>query len=102
MKTLKTLLQNETGFPPCQQELVGFRSGGNPIYHVSDRRRLSELNLPKENVLYLNTPLPEGTLGGGLTKLDVREYVDLGLTRRVYNLVFHKPNDKKIIKTAAN
>ena len=60
MKTVKTLLQGETGFPPCQQELTGFRSGGSPIYHVSDRRRLSELNLPKENVLYLNTPPPEG------------------------------------------
>ena len=41
--------------------MTGFRSGGSPIYHVSDRRRLSELNLPKENVLYLNTP-PEGTI----------------------------------------
>ena len=60
VKTVKTLLQGETGFPPCQQELTGFRSGGSPIYHVSDRRRLSELNLPKENVLYLNTPPPEG------------------------------------------
>jgi len=59
VKTLKTLLQGETGFPPCQQELTGFRSGGSPIYHVSDRRRLSELNLPKENVLYLNTPPEE-------------------------------------------
>ena len=60
VKTLKTLLQGETSFPPCQQELTGFRSGGTPIHHVSDRRRLSELNLPKENVLYLNTPVPEG------------------------------------------
>ena len=64
MKTVKTLLQGETGFPPCQQELTGFRSGGSPIYHVSDRRRLSELNLPKENVLYLNTPPPEGKKWG--------------------------------------
>lgn len=60
VKTLKSLLQGETSFPPCQQELTGFRSGGTPIHHVSDRRRLSELNLPKENVLYLNTPVLEG------------------------------------------
>jgi len=64
VKTLKGLLSQETGCPPCQQELTGFVSSGHPIYHVSDRRRLSELNLPKENVLYLTTPEPEETPNG--------------------------------------
>lgn len=59
VKTLKQLLSSETGFPPCQLDLSGFRSSGHPIYHVPDRRRLSELNLPKENVLYLSTPSPD-------------------------------------------
>lgn len=55
VKTLKQLLQAETGCPPCQQELRGFMSSGSQLYYVNDSRRLSELNLPKENVLQLTT-----------------------------------------------
>jgi len=68
VKTLKGLLSQETGFPPCQQELTGFISSGHPIYRVGDRRRLSELNLPKENILYLTTPEPEENASNGETE----------------------------------
>ena len=53
LKTLKQLLQSETGFPPCQQDLRGFKVN---VFPMSDHRKLSELNLPKENFLYLLTP----------------------------------------------
>lgn len=53
LKTLKMLLQGETGFPPCQQDLRGFKVN---VFPMSDHRKLSELNLPKENFLYLLTP----------------------------------------------
>lgn len=94
VKTLKTLLQGETGFPPCQQELTGFRSGGSPIYHVSDRRRLSELNLPKENVLYLNTPPPEDDEDDKSPQVELGDFkIKLTLTKpdstkRTFNLNF--------------
>jgi hypothetical protein len=54
---VKTLLQAETGVPPCQQELRGW-GAAHPASAaaVSDARRLSELNLPKENFLFLLTP----------------------------------------------
>lgn len=53
MKTLKLLIQNETGVAPCAQNLNGLK--GNGFVPVSDRRKLSELNLPRENfVLLLN------------------------------------------------
>lgn len=53
LKTIKLLLQSETGFPPCQQELRGLKVN---VFPMSDHRKLSELNLPKENFLYLLTP----------------------------------------------
>lgn len=53
LKTLKMLLQGETGFPPCQQDLRGFKVN---VFPMSDHRKLNELNLPKENFLYLLTP----------------------------------------------
>ena len=62
VKTLKGLLSQETGCPPCQQELTGFVSSGHPIYHVSDRRRLS--GLPTNSIIFcfflykINEPLP--------------------------------------------
>lgn len=54
VKTLKTLIQAETNCPPCQQTLRGLN--GNSGLLVSNRRRLSELSLPKENFLHLITP----------------------------------------------
>ena len=54
---------------------------------MSDRRRLSELNLPKENVLYLNTPPPEGN-ENGVAKLELGEEVGLGKPRTTYTLNF--------------
>ena len=56
VKTLKNLIQNETGFPPCQQTIRGFKNTPVP---PTDKRKLSELNLPKENFLHLITPEPE-------------------------------------------
>jgi len=53
LKSLKLLLQGETGFPPCQQDLRGFKVN---VFPMSDHRKLSELSLPKENFLYLLTP----------------------------------------------
>merc|ERR550532_2440712 len=62
VSTVKTLLQEKTGVPPCQQELRGWK--GNAPFPATDRRHLSELNLPKENFLYLLTPeLPTVTPG---------------------------------------
>jgi len=61
--TVKTLLQEKTGIPPCQQELRGWK--GNAPFPATDRRLLSELNLPKENFLYLLTPeIPPILLNG--------------------------------------
>jgi len=54
INTVKTLLQAEVGVPPCQQELRGWK--GAVPFPVTDRRLLSEMNLPKENFLYLLTP----------------------------------------------
>ena len=45
IKTLKNLLQSETGYPPCQQEIRGLKING--VFPMTDRRKLSELNLPK-------------------------------------------------------
>ena len=53
LKTLKELLQSETGFPPSQQDLRGFKVN---VFPMSDHRKLNEMNLPKENFLYLLTP----------------------------------------------
>ena len=63
VKTLKGLLSQETGCPPCQQELTGFVSSGHPIYHVSDRRRLSGLRTNSIIFCFLlvkNHDLPRG------------------------------------------
>jgi hypothetical protein len=61
--TLKTLIQAETGFPPCQQVLSGFR--GSSSVPATDRRKLTDLNLPKENFLLLETPeTPEAVVNG--------------------------------------
>ena len=54
ISTVKTLLQEKTGVPPCQQEIRGWQ--GNAPFPATDRRLLSEMNLPKENFLYLLTP----------------------------------------------
>merc|ERR1719369_688929 len=54
LKCVKTLLQNETGVAPCHQELRGWKS--NTPFPMTDRRLLSEMNLPKENFLFLLTP----------------------------------------------
>ena len=63
VSTVKTLLQEKTGVPPCQQELRGWK--GNAPFPATDRRHLSELNLPKENFLFLLTPeIPPVLLNG--------------------------------------
>ena len=54
IRTLKTLIQGETGVPPCSQDLHGFNRMTSP-FPITDRRKLSEMNLPKENFLYLST-----------------------------------------------
>jgi len=65
IKVVKTLLQNETGVPPCQQELRGWK--GNSPFPFTDRRLLSEMNLPKENFLFLLTPdIPPELLNGDM------------------------------------
>ncbi len=61
VKSLKMLIQNETGCPPCQQSIRGFK--GSSSLPPTDRRRLSELNLPKENFLVLTTPEEYGRGG---------------------------------------
>lgn len=62
--TVKTLLQAEVGVPPCQQEVRGWK--GNVPFPMTDRRLLSEMNLPKENFLYLLTPeIPAANLQNG-------------------------------------
>jgi len=54
IRTVKDLIQEQTNVPPCQQEIRGW--SGNSHVIPTDRRVLSELNLPKENFLYLLTP----------------------------------------------
>jgi len=54
IQVVKELLQEQTKIPPCQQEIRGW--SGNSHLPPSDRRLLSELNLPRENFLYLLTP----------------------------------------------
>ncbi|XP_023321566.1 FAS-associated factor 1 [Eurytemora carolleeae] len=54
IQVVKDLLLAETGVSPCQQEIRGWSA--NSMFPPSDRRLLSELNLPKENFLYLLTP----------------------------------------------
>ena len=68
VKTLKMLIQNETGFPPCEQNLTGWQSN-SPHVIVTDRRRLSHLSLPKENFLRLLVPeiSASGTNGESLS-----------------------------------
>lgn len=61
--TVKTLLQAEVGVPPCQQELRGWK--GNVPFPMTDRRILAEMNLPKENFLYLLTPEIPANLQNG-------------------------------------
>ena len=56
IQVVKTLLQVETGVPPCQQELRGWSTASSPLFLPTDSRRLAELHLPKENFLYLLTP----------------------------------------------
>jgi hypothetical protein len=53
------------------------------------------LNLPKENVLYLNTPPPEGNLTSPFPKLELRTEVGLGKPRTTYNIKFRNTTSKK-------
>ena len=98
LKTLKQLLQSETGYPPCQQDLRGFKVN---VFPMSDHRKLSELNLPKENFLYLLTPTnseeaeamttngePETPPGGEDENADFVILVTDELQGRDYNLNF--------------
>jgi len=54
IRVVKELLQAEINVPPCQQELRGWAT--DTPFPQTDRRLLSELNLPKENFLSLMTP----------------------------------------------
>merc|ERR1719342_1586419 len=90
--TVKTLLQEKTGIPPCQQELRGWK--GNAPFPATDRRLLSELNLPKENFLYLLTPEIPPILLNGENEQHIQADMQLKVTvidehhDKTYNLNF--------------
>jgi len=89
IKVVKDLLQAETNVPPCQMELRGW--GANYQFPPTDRRLLSELNLPKENFLHLLTPEipvvePEPEIIVNEIKLTLR-IQDL-FYNKMYNLTF--------------
>merc|ERR1719474_2026519 len=90
--TVKTLLQEKTGVPPCQQELRGWK--GNVPFPATDRRLLSELNLPKENFLYLLTPEIPPILLNGENEQHIQADMQLKVTvidehhDKTYNLNF--------------
>jgi len=92
--TVKTLLQEKTGVPPCQQELRGWKL--NAPFPATDRRTLQELNLPKENFLYLLTPeIPPILLNGDDNDQQIQADMNLRVTlideahdNKIYNLTF--------------
>merc|ERR550519_469966 len=91
INTVKTLLQEKVGVPPCQQELRGWK--GNTPFPLSDRRLLQELNLPKENFLYLLTPEIPSQLQNGdeeviPTDINLRVTVVDDYHDKTYNLNF--------------
>jgi len=92
VSTVKTLLQEKTGVPPCQQELRGWK--GNAPFPATDRRHLSELNLPKENFLYLLTPEIPPVLLNGENEQHIEADMNLRITvvddfhDKTYNLNF--------------
>lgn len=99
VKTLKSLIQGETGFSPCQQTLRGFQRGFAPDHRPqSDHRRLSDMNLPKENFLQLLTPEVDeagsASTSNGESGVAEESAVDFRLnitdesTGRTYNLNF--------------
>jgi hypothetical protein len=98
VKTLKTLVHGETGFPPCQLAFRGFK-GSSPL-PPTDRRKLSDLNLPRENFLQLVVQDSEdaAAAGGSNGEKDAKE-VAVGdfrlnitneVTGRTYNLNFRR------------
>lgn len=89
--TVKTLLQEKVGVPPCQQELRGWK--GNAVFPLTDRRLLQELNLPKENFLYLLTPEIPSQLSNGdeehiPTDINLRVTIVDEFHDKTYNLNF--------------
>jgi len=89
--TVKTLLQEKVGVPPCQQELRGWK--GNAVFPLTDRRLLQELNLPKENFLYLLTPeIPAQMTNGDeehiQTDINLRVIIIDDYHDKTYNLNF--------------
>merc|ERR550519_2433667 len=102
IRTVKTLLQAEVGVPPCQQELRGWK--GAAPFPVTDRRLLSEMNLPKENFLYLLTPdlpavLPEDDPGAPVSDTQYKlTIVDQHEGGKVYNLTFPGSNTVAQVK----
>jgi len=89
--TVKTLLQEKVGVPPCQQELRGWK--GNAVFPLTDRRLLQELNLPKENFLYLLTPEIPSQLQNGdedqiPTDTNLRVVIVDDYHNKTYNLNF--------------
>jgi len=95
IQVVKDLLQAETSVPPCQQRIRGW--AGNSPFPPADRRLLSELNLPKENFLYLLTPeLPAPVLPDPFQNKeeeeDSEDKIVLNITdlsnNKTYNLTF--------------
>jgi len=91
INTVKTLLQEKVGVPPCQQELRGWK--GNAVFPLTDRRLLQELNLPKENFLYLLTPeIPAQMTNGDeehiTTDINLRVIIVDEYHDKTYNLNF--------------
>jgi len=92
VSTVKTLLQEKTGVPPCQQELRGWK--GNSPFIATDRRHLSELNLPKENFLFLLATKFSSVLLNGENEQHIDADMNLRITvvdelhDKTYNLNF--------------
>merc|ERR1719154_88185 len=95
IQVVKELLQEQTKIPPCQQEIRGW--AGNSLLPPLDRRYLSELNLPKENFLYLLTPeIPSDALASfsqddqNSTEAKLVIHVKDTVKDKVYNLTFNE------------
>merc|ERR1719495_2105651 len=94
IQVVKDLLQAETNIPPCQQRIRGWT--GNSPFPPTDRRLLSELNLPKENFLFLFAPefvsQPDPAPDTQKEEEEKEEQIILNITNLVdnktYNLTF--------------
>ncbi|CAB4062344.1 FAF1 [Lepeophtheirus salmonis] len=91
--TLKTLLHKETGFPACKQDLHGFR-GVSHSFMSRDSTKLSELNLPKQNVLHLITPDPSPPSTSESTSSSMAENESNGESNNFKLTIEDQTNDK--------